>query len=71
MRSEIGTRWYFGWNIVAAAAVLTLLSTGMRLGVGPYFLPMAGATVCTADLIHRRGTWWLHVVVTSKWSTSC
>jgi MFS family permease len=41
MRSEIGTRWYFGWNIVAAAAVLTLLSTGMRLGIGPYFLPMA------------------------------
>ena len=41
MRSEIGTRWYFGWNIVAAAAVLTLLSTGMRLGMGPYFLPMA------------------------------
>ena len=41
MRSEIGTRWYFGWNIVAAAAVLTLLSTGMRLGAGPYFLPIA------------------------------
>jgi len=41
MRSEIGTRWYFGWNIVAAAAVLTLLSTGMRLGIGPYFLPIA------------------------------
>ncbi|MEJ8840165.1 MFS transporter [Ramlibacter sp. AN1133] len=41
MRSEIGTRWYFGWNIVAAAAVLTLLSTGMRLGMGPYFMPMA------------------------------
>jgi MFS family permease len=41
MRTEIGARWYFGWNIVAAAAVLTLLSTGMRLGIGPYFLPMA------------------------------
>ena len=41
MRSEIGSRWYFGWNIVAAAAVLTLLSTGMRLGMGPYFMPMA------------------------------
>ncbi|MBC5786197.1 MFS transporter [Ramlibacter sp. USB13] len=34
-------RWYFGWNIVAAAAVLTLLSTGMRLSFGPFFLPMA------------------------------
>ncbi|HEY0822458.1 MAG TPA: MFS transporter [Ramlibacter sp.] len=34
-------RWYFGWNIVAAAAVLTLLSTGMRLSFGPFFLPIA------------------------------
>ncbi|HYD76911.1 MFS transporter [Ramlibacter sp.] len=34
-------RWYFGWNIVAAAAFLTLLSSGMRLGFGPFFLPMA------------------------------
>lgn len=35
------SRWYFGWNIVAAAAFLTLLSTGMRLSFGPFFLPMA------------------------------
>jgi MFS family permease len=34
-------RWYFGWNIVAAAALLTLLSVGMRLGIGPFFLPVA------------------------------
>ncbi|MDO5691284.1 MAG: MFS transporter [Pseudomonadota bacterium] len=34
-------RWYFGWNIVAASATLTLLSVGMRLGVGPFFLPIA------------------------------
>jgi len=33
--------WYFGWNIVAAAALLTLLSVGMRLGIGPFFLPVA------------------------------
>jgi MFS family permease len=33
--------WYFGWNIVAVATVLTLLSTGMRLGIGPFFLPIA------------------------------
>jgi MFS family permease len=37
----MAARWYFGWNIVAAAAVLTLLSTGMRLSFGPFFLPMA------------------------------
>ena len=35
------TRWYFGWNIVAAAALLTLLSSGMRLSFGPFFLPIA------------------------------
>lgn len=34
-------RWFFGWNIVAAATVLTLLTVGMRLGIGPLFLPMA------------------------------
>jgi MFS family permease len=34
-------RWYFGWNIVAAAAFLTLLSSGMRLSFGPFFLPMS------------------------------
>ncbi|MGE4243158.1 MFS transporter [Ramlibacter sp.] len=34
-------RWYFGWNIVAAASLLTLLSSGMRLSMGPFFLPMA------------------------------
>jgi MFS family permease len=34
-------RWYFGWNIVGAAALLTLLSTGLRLGIGPFFLPIA------------------------------
>src|SRR5690606_14807097 len=34
-------RWYFGWNIVAAATVLTLLTVGMRMGIGPFFLPMA------------------------------
>lgn len=33
--------WYFGWNIVAAAALLTLLTVGMRMGIGPFFLPIA------------------------------
>jgi MFS family permease len=32
--------WYFGWNIVAAATMLTLLTVGMRMGIGPFFLPM-------------------------------
>jgi hypothetical protein len=38
---ERSERWYFGWNIVGAAAVLTLLSVGLRLGIGPFFLPVA------------------------------
>nr|MBF0684994.1 MFS transporter [Pseudomonas sp.] len=33
--------WYFGWTIVAAATLLTLLTVGMRMGIGPFFLPMA------------------------------
>jgi MFS family permease len=36
-----GARWYYGWNIVAAASWLTLLTVGMRMGIGPFFLPMA------------------------------
>ena len=39
-----GTRsgsWYFGWNIVAASALLTLLTVGLRMSVGPFFLPIA------------------------------
>lgn len=38
--SRIG-RWYFGWNIVAAATLLTLLTVGMRMSIGPFFLPIA------------------------------
>ncbi len=33
--------WYFGWNIVAGATLLTLLTVGMRMGIGPFFLPIA------------------------------
>jgi MFS family permease len=36
-----GARWYYGWNIVAAASWLTLLTVGLRMGIGPFFLPMA------------------------------
>ncbi|MBI2317380.1 MAG: MFS transporter, partial [Betaproteobacteria bacterium] len=34
--------WYFGWNIVAGAAIATLLTVGMRMCIGPFFLPIAG-----------------------------
>src|SRR5574337_630423 len=51
-------RWYFGWNIVAAATVLTALTVGLRLGLGPLFLPMAqdlgfsrSLLACTAMLV--------------------
>jgi len=36
-----GGSWYFGWNIVAGASLLTLLTVGMRMGIGPFFLPIA------------------------------
>lgn len=45
------SRWYFGWNIVAAAAVLTLLTVGMRLGTGPFFLPMSEDLGFTRSLL--------------------
>ncbi|MBB6576874.1 MFS family permease [Comamonas odontotermitis] len=32
---------YFGWVIVAASTVLTLLTVGMRMGIGPFMLPMS------------------------------
>jgi MFS family permease len=41
VNAERSGGWYFGWNIVAAATLLTLLTVGMRMGVGPFFLPMA------------------------------
>ena len=41
MNSPATGRWYFGWNIVAASSVLTLLTVGLRMGIGPFFLPIA------------------------------
>ena len=41
MTSPAIGRWYFGWNIVAASSVLTLLTVGLRMGIGPFFLPIA------------------------------
>ncbi|MFT3814085.1 MAG: MFS transporter [Acidovorax sp.] len=32
---------YFGWVIVAACTALTLLTVGMRMGIGPFMLPMS------------------------------
>jgi MFS family permease len=32
---------YGGWNIVAGATLITLLTVGMRMGIGPFFLPMS------------------------------
>ncbi len=40
MQQDSQSRWYYGWNIVAGATALTLLTVGMRLGIGPFFLPM-------------------------------
>lgn len=37
---RIGGGWYFGWNIVVAAAVITLLTVGLRMGIGPFFKPV-------------------------------
>ncbi|MCZ2105641.1 MAG: MFS transporter [Burkholderiales bacterium] len=39
--TRAGGTWYFGWNIVAVATVLTLLSVGLRLSIGPFFFPIA------------------------------
>ncbi|MEX0731995.1 MAG: MFS transporter [Aquisalimonadaceae bacterium] len=41
MNQKLIGNWYFGWNIVAAATVITLLTVGMRMSIGPFFLPMA------------------------------
>ncbi len=41
MTESRASRWYYGWNIVAAAGLLTLLTVGTRMSIGPFFLPMA------------------------------
>ncbi|MFE8696413.1 MFS transporter [Cytobacillus sp. FJAT-53684] len=33
-------RLYFGWYIVVAASVIVLLTTGMRMGIGPFVNPI-------------------------------
>ncbi len=43
--------WYFGWNIVAAATIATLLTVGMRMCIGPFFLPIAGDMALSRSLL--------------------
>ncbi len=43
--------WYFGWNIVAGAAIGTLLTVGMRMCIGPFFLPMARDMALSRSLL--------------------
>ncbi|MGV3656236.1 MAG: MFS transporter [Noviherbaspirillum sp.] len=33
--------WYYGWNIVVVGSVLTLLTVGMRMSLGPLFFPIS------------------------------
>lgn len=40
MLSKHYPNWYFGWNIVAVATLLTTLTVGLRMGIGPFFLPL-------------------------------
>ncbi|MEW9677114.1 MFS transporter [Lentibacillus sp. L22] len=35
-----GNKIYFGWYIVAAASIITLLTNGLRLGIGPLVKPI-------------------------------
>jgi len=43
--------WYFGWTIVGAATVLTLLTVGLRMGIGPFFLPIADTLGFTRSML--------------------
>ena len=40
MKKTIKSKRYYGWNIVFASALLTLITVGMRMSIGPFFLPM-------------------------------
>ena len=33
--------WYYGWTIVFAAALLTMITVGMRMSIGPFVIPMS------------------------------
>ena len=62
--------WYFGWNIVAVAACMTLLSSGMRLSFGPFFLPISHdlgfsrsllASIVAVGMLEDRGHAYVHL----------
>ena len=36
----LNKRLYFGWYIVFSASIITLLTMGMRLGIGPFVTPV-------------------------------
>lgn len=33
--------WYYGWTIVLSAALLTMITVGMRMSIGPFVIPMS------------------------------
>ncbi len=35
------TPWYYGWTIVFSAALLTMITVGMRMSIGPFLTPMS------------------------------
>lgn len=51
MNGAPAARWYYGWNIVAAASLLTMMTVGMRLGIGPFFLPMLNDLGCGRSVL--------------------
>jgi putative transposase len=55
------------FKVVWQQGIVILSTTGGRQRI-PFSIPVyaekySGAKTCTADLIHRDGTWWLHIVV--------
>lgn len=51
MQKQESGGWYFGWTIVGAATVLTLLTVGLRMGIGPFFLPIADTLGFTRSML--------------------
>ena len=51
MNGRPAARWYYGWNIVAAASLLTMMTVGMRLGIGPFFMPMLEDLGCGRSVL--------------------
>lgn len=40
MEKTVEGKGYYGWKIVVASSILTLITVGMRMSIGPFFLPM-------------------------------